>query len=154
MTECGPTQIRLPVTDQTFTAPKQDREAVAGRVQKFILQALPGKELEIVVRQRRTKRSDAQNRALWGLAYPTIAKHCGLSGAQEIDDLHEYFLGEHFGWDKKTILGKTKLYPKRRSSKLTKTEFSEFFAFIQRKAAEYGCYVQDPDGEWMLRGVP
>ena len=56
-------------------------------------------------------------------------------------------LGEHFGWETIEGLGKKRLRPLRRSSALTKAEFSEFVGYIQRRAAELGVYIPDPSDE-------
>ena len=40
-----------------------------------------------------------------------------------------------------------RMRPIRRSSKLSKTEFAGFIAFIQQRMAEHGIYVPDPEQE-------
>ena len=90
------------------------------------------------------KRSDQQNRYLWGVVYPAITAH--LEG-WESEDVHEYCLGEHFGWETVTGLGRKRLRPLRRSSKLSKMEFSDYIEFIQRRMADHGIVVPDPDPE-------
>jgi hypothetical protein len=57
--------------------------------------------------------------------------------------LHEYFLGEHFGWETLEGFGRKRLRPLKRSSKLSTAEFAAFVDFIQRKAAELGIYIPD-----------
>jgi hypothetical protein len=62
------------------------------------------------------------------------------------DDLHEYFLGEWGGWETISVMSRKRLVPIRRSSKLSTVEFSEFYAFIQQRAAEkVGIFIPDPD---------
>jgi hypothetical protein len=56
-------------------------------------------------------------------------------------------LGECFGWETVEGFGRKRLKPLKRSAKLTTLEFSDFVAFIQRKAAEFGVYVPDPEGD-------
>lgn len=136
------------------------------RLQNVIrfLQSLPlmnngrVKRWKITVSEYRAERSDAQNHALWGVAYPPLMAHAGLSGEKEKEELHELMCGEYWGWNKKTILGRTKARPKRTTTKdeagkrcvLSKMEFCDFYAFVQRKGAEYGCFVPDPDPEWFM----
>ena len=92
------------------------------------------------------RRSDSQNRYLWAAVYPAI-----LEGADEglrgwtAKDLHEYFLGEWGGWEELHGMGRTRLKPVHRSSKLNRTEFSDYLGFIQQKAAEMGIFVPDPE---------
>ena len=94
----------------------------------------------VTVGPYRRKRSDQQNRALWGIAYKILADATG----NDPDDLHEFFLGEHFGWEVRTVMGQQRRVPKRRSSGLTTGEFSDYYAFIQRRAAEDGNYGPEP----------
>jgi hypothetical protein len=80
------------------------------------------------------------------VCYPTILKEGGetLRG-WEADDLHEYFLISHFGSEIIEGFGAKRHKPLKRSSKLSTTEFMDFVAHIQRKAAELGVYIEDPN---------
>jgi hypothetical protein len=98
----------------------------------------------LVVESRAWKpqRSSQQNRYLHGVVYPTFL--AALPGWSR-DDVHEYLLGEHFGWEVIEGMGRKRMKPLRRSSRLSKTEFAEYVAFCQQKAAEHGLYVPDPE---------
>lgn len=128
----------------TFTIPPTDRAESIDRLAQFLTECLPGKQIRVEVGQYRKRRSDEQNRALWGVAYRTLSEETG----NDLNDLHEYFLGEYFGWELIDVLGQQRRRPMRRSSKLNTMEFSDFYAFIQRRAAEFGVYVPDP-GEFV-----
>lgn len=128
----------------TFTLPPTDRAESISRLAQFLNDCLPGKQVRVEVSQHRKRRSDEQNRALWGVAYRTLSEETG----NDLNDLHEYFLGEYFGWELIDVLGQQRRRPMRRSSKLDTAEFSDFYAFIQRRAAEFGVYVPDP-GEFV-----
>lgn len=107
------------------------------------LSALPRDHAwKITIGEWKRTRSNEQNAYLWGVVYPTILQH--LPG-WDADDLHEYFLGEWSGWEVLEGLGRKRLKPVRRSSKLSTTEFMDFVAFIQRTMAERGVYVPDPN---------
>lgn len=109
------------------------------------LSALPRDHAwKITIGEWKRTRSNEQNAYLWGVVYPTILQH--LPG-WDADDLHEYFLGEHFGWETLEGLGRKRLKPIRRSSKLSTVEFMDHVAFIQRAMAEKGIYVPDPNEE-------
>lgn len=127
---------------QTFRLPKTDRERIANNLRAFVLSALPGKELRVEVCEYRKRRSQDQNAALWGLAYKTLSDATG----NDPEDLHTFFLGEWGGWETIQVMGQVRRVPKRRSSKLTTVEFSEFYSFIQQRSAEtVGVFVPDPD---------
>ncbi len=129
---------------QTFTVPAEGRQAMAQRIAAFVQSALPGKALRVTVEVARKKRSDDQNRALWGVAYKALSDATGHDPA----DLHEFFLGECFGWEVIEVMGQRKRRPAKRSSKLTTAEFAEFYDFIQRRAAEAGFWVPSPGEEY------
>jgi hypothetical protein len=100
-----------------------------------------GKPYVLEITEQKQTRSLEQNAYLWGVVYPTIMDT--LQG-WEADDIHEFFLGEHFGWETMEGLGKKKLKPLKRSSRLSTKEFKEHWEFIQRFMAERGVYIPDP----------
>lgn len=140
---------------QTFRLPATNRERIADNLRAFVMSALPGKELRVEVCEYRKRRSDEQNNALWGIAYPALEKATG----QGVNDWHEYMLGECFGWVETTLFGKRKLKPARTTTtgysgepnKLTTVEFAAYFNFIQRRAMENGIYIPDPDPMYAQR---
>jgi hypothetical protein len=129
--------------EQTFIL-QRSVERNLTKLEAFI-SALPNScAWKITVSEWKRTRSNEQNAYLWGVVYPTILQH--LPG-WDADDLHEYFLGEHFGWETLEGLGRKRLKPIRRSSRLSTTEFSDHVDFIQRAMAEKGIYVPDPNEE-------
>src|SRR5574343_441460 len=122
------------------------RDSAIERIVAFLGRLPMAKAWRVEVTEQKRTRTQQQNRYLWGVAYPAI-----LSGGGEAlagwtaEDLHEYFLGEHFGWETIEGFGRKRHKPLRRSSRLTTVEFSDFVGFIQRKAAELGIYVPDPE---------
>ena len=92
-------------------------------------------------------RSIQQNRYLWGCVYEIILKESGLGDDGWTNkDLHNYFLGEHFGWIKIEGFGMTKVKPVHTSSTLTKMEFVDYVSFVQQRVAErYGIVIPDPE---------
>jgi hypothetical protein len=122
--------------------PDQTREAVKRNLDAH-LQTLDTKHAYLVEIKRWSKRrSDRQNRYLWGLVYPTFTD--ALDG-WDSEDVHEYLLGEHFGWETLEGFGRRRMRPIRRSSRLNKLEFAEYVDFCIRKAAEHGLIVPEPD---------
>ncbi len=108
------------------------RQVAIGRTKVTVAQALP-------------RRSDQQNRYLFGVVYPAILKH--LEGWDK-EDVHDFCLGSWSGWERLEGLGRVRLRPLRRSSKLSKLEFVDFLSHIQRTMAEKGIYIPDP-GEFI-----
>ena len=124
------------MTEQVFILPTGKPALLA------FLEKLPMvRKWKVTVCLYQKRRSDQQNRYLWGVAYKVLQEATG----QPAQDWHDYFLGEHFGWEKYDMFGKQKLRPLRRSSKLTTMEFMDFVAFIQQRAAENGLYIPDPN---------
>ena len=98
------------------------------------------------------KKSDPQNKALWGLAYKILKAETG----EGVNLWHEYILGEHFGWREIRLFGKRKIVPARttttdydgKESPLSTIEFADYFEFIQCRAATNGIHIPDPDPFW------
>lgn len=122
--------------------PKMRSALATQRTQQVIAALSADKAWDIEIDEYKPTRSEAQNRYLWGVCYAELAKH--LPG-WDADDIHEYMLGEHFGWETIEGMGRKRLRPLRRSSALNKQEFSDFVAFIQRKAAEHGVFIPDAE---------
>jgi hypothetical protein len=100
-------------------------------------------KLKAIIRRRR--RSTDQNALLWAL-YDDVLERGGesLAGWTK-EDLHEFALGEYFGWERHEAFGRVRLKPVRRSSRLTKTEFADFVEAFVRKMAEHGIVLDLPD---------
>lgn len=96
---------------------------------------------------KRSRRSNDQNALLWALYDDVIRKGGETLGGWTKDDLHEWALGEHFGWDEHKAFGRTRLKPKRRSSTLTKQEFTDFLDWFVRRMAEFGIVLELPGEE-------
>lgn len=120
----------------------QGRANVVERFAKVLCALDSEKTWEVAVTEKKRRRSEQQNRYLWGVVYKTLCEHLEGWDAQ---DVHEYFLGEHFGWEVLEGLGRKRMKPIRRSSRLNKMEFADYIAFIQRKAAELGVFIPDPE---------
>ena len=99
---------------------------------------------EITIKPKKSTRSLEQNAYLWGVCYQIILDAGQLEGWRK-EDLHEYFLGEHFGWEHLEGFGRKRLRPLNRSSTLSKMQFVEFVDFIHQKMAEIGIVIPDPE---------
>lgn len=129
---------------QEFYIPATDARLVVVQRIGRVLENLPMLRWRVEVSEAKPVRSNNQNRYLWGVVYPTIIQAGRLDG-WEAQDIHEYLLGECFGWETVEAFGRKRQRPIRRSSKLSKLEFIDFTRFIQNRMAEHGIYVPDPN---------
>lgn len=122
------------------------REAEAAMIRLF-LDLSPDSSWRITVEELRTRRSTAQNAFLWGVVYPTILEEGGESlRGWQASDLHEFFLGEMWGWERLEGFGRARMRPVRRSSVMTKMEFSDYISFIEQRALDMGIVIPEPSG--------
>lgn len=140
---------------QTFILHANDpgRGRVLQNALAFIA-ALPEKQpWELTIKRHVRARSEKQRRALFGAAYKAMMDFMGLQGSREKEQLHWFMCGEYFGWQK-TPFGSRK--PVRTTTKdehgrddeISVDEALNFYAFLQRRGIEVGCYVPDPDPFW------
>jgi len=94
---------------------------------------------------KKSRRTNDQNALLWSLYDDVLRKGGETLGGWTKDDLHEWALGEYWGWDECKAFGRTRLKPKRRSSRLAKLEFADFVDWFVRKMAEHGIVLELPD---------
>lgn len=94
---------------------------------------------------RRSRRTSPQNALLWSLYDEALEQGGETLGGWTKDDIHEYMLGEFFGWDVCEAFGRKRMKPKKRSSRLTKTQFSEYIAFVVQRFAEHGVVLDLPE---------
>lgn len=123
------------------------REGVIGRIQRLLASLPLDKAWRVEIAEHKPQRSTQQNRYLFGVCYPRLLK---VLPGWEASDVHDFMLGEHFGWETIEGLGKKRLRPLRRSSRLNKQEFSDFVAYIQRRAADLGVFIPDADPDYWL----
>jgi hypothetical protein len=135
---------------QSIRIPKAGpfRDAVAQRIVRYLSLLPADKEWKVTVDEYKKERSEPQNNSLFGVAYKAIREATG----NDKDTLHNYFCGEYFGWV--PVLDRPGTKPRRTTTTdedgkrnvLTTTEFMDFYAFVQQKAAEVcGVYVPDPN---------
>lgn len=90
------------------------------------------------------RRSSQQNRLLWSLYGDIIERGGEAMAGWKADDLHEFFLIDHFGSETHEMFGRKRLKPLRRSSRLSKVEFGEFVDHIVQFMAERGVVLELP----------
>lgn len=103
------------------------------------------KAWQVTIEEFRRPRSGQQNKFLWAVMYPTILEAGGeMLKGWTADDLHEYFLGEVYGWEVVEGFGRKRMRPVRRSSRLTKTEFTDYLEAISARCSELGIVIPEP----------
>lgn len=136
----------------TLNANGPERDNVLANMHALVDRLPAKKSWRIEIKEARKERTDDQNRALFGCAYPAIKAVTG----DDIDDLHESFCGKFFGWVDREVMGEVKRRPFRTTTTdeqgerdvLPTTVFAEFYNTVQRIAAEVGIDVPDPDPFW------
>ena len=146
----NPNFISIPMTRKTFILPgDKTRSRILTYLFQFLSELNDNVAWRIEICRYRKRRTDNQNRCLWGLAYSVLLNETG----QEPEDWHEYFCGEFFGWEEKTIFGRKYSKPIRTTTtdedgkrNVISTElFSQFYGFIQYRCAQNGILIPDPD---------
>ena len=127
--------------EQVILIPAKSNDAAVKRAVSVVGSLSREKGWELTIKEYRPRRSDQQNKYLWGVCYAELMK---VLPGWSSEDVHDYMLGSHFGWETIEGFGKKRIKPLRRSSVLNKQEFSDFVAFIQQKAAEHGVFIPDP----------
>jgi hypothetical protein len=125
--------------------PGTTAEQIALAVVRMIPGVPQGKPIAVTVEEWKKPRTNQQNAFLWGVVYPSILEGGGeqLRGYNR-DDIHEFMLGEWGGWETLEGLGRKRLRPLRRSSRLTKEEFTEYLDFITMKCSQLGIHIDEP----------
>jgi len=115
-------------------------------------QSLP---LEGEVKPWKKRRSNEQNRLLFGIYYPPIAEAMGYT----VDDIHEFMCGTHFGWVDARV-PKTPRNPEGFESKpfrrtttdengkrnvLSAADFGKFLETVERIAAKAGVFISSEE---------
>jgi hypothetical protein len=121
------------------------RQRAIDRLLTIVMNLPRGKMYLVTIEEKRRGRSLEQNAYLWGVCYPTILE----AGKEELrgweaEELHEFFLGECYGWKRLRLGGESAYIPRRRSSRLSVGEFKDYIDFVQRRAAGFGIVIPDP----------
>ena len=92
-------------------------------------------------------RTLSQNSLIWAI-YDEIIDKCPEVAGFTNEELHEFFLMHHFGEEHKTLFGRPCVRPVRRSSRLSKQDFSDFVESILAFMAVRGVVIKMPGTDW------
>ena len=100
------------------------------------VRSFAGKHVEIILRKRKTKRSNQANRYYFGVVVKLFAEHCGY----EPDEMHEALAMRFLRIEDCPITGAPR---RKRTPETDSTEFAEYVDRCIRLAAEHGCVIPD-----------
>jgi len=123
----------------------QMRAASVARAVRMLANLPAGKQYVVEIKEKKPRRSNDQNALLWALYTQIIERGGEAMAGWTKEDLHEFFLGNHFGWQKLEGLGRPRMKPLRRSAGLNKQEFSDYVESIIRFMADKGVALDTPD---------
>jgi hypothetical protein len=133
--------------NQSFVLPKVTpcQPRYIDRISTVIKSLDAQKAWKVEITEVKRVRTDPQNKFLWAM-YSDILRLGGedMAGWSR-NDLHDFFLMDHFGTETYEVFGRKRVRAVRRSSRLNKQEFSDYIAHIQQFMAERGVYLASPN---------
>jgi hypothetical protein len=109
------------------------------RPSRYLIQIsrLENQRIELILRKEKKERSNQQNSAYWGIIVEILSDHLGYSREEVHDALRTKFLSR--------VDEKTGLTVIRSTTALSTVEFMDYYAQIQRWAAEFlQVYIPSP----------
>lgn len=145
-----------------FVLPRGDRK----RALPLATEVLAGLDelvaWNVTIEPVKHERSASQNAYLWAVPNKMISDATGY----EVEEVHEYLCGQHFGWKDKRVpktprnpsgvesvpIRTTTTDERGKRNVLTTTQFSDYVDFVQRFAAKkLGLVIPDPDPAYLQR---
>ena len=119
-------------------------------VQRLVPTEFIGVDLSIEIKKHEDTRSSAQNRWLWGVAYPSIIYWMknvnGITLTKDEVHAHNMTVVQGFIYESREIMGEEVLVlTTPSSSSWTKKQFSQAKEKLQDYYSEKGLYLKDPD---------
>lgn len=135
--------------DFVLHAGDANRDNVKANLHTFIDRLRDDVSWEFRIQRHVKRRTDDQNHALFGVAYPPLIEATGFTK----DELHEAFCKRHFGTVEREIFGQLRTVPFRtttrdehgKADKISAEEFARFYDMVQQVGAEAGIFVPSPD---------
>lgn len=138
---------------QTFAATKSPAGLkIAGRslFDRFVSSLGDGEQVTLTIAPLKEKRSNQQNRMLWGTVYDQLIEGISIEAgydrherAQAKELIHEGLCGKYGGYETCKVTGQQ--VRKFRTAKATKQQFTDYIEWVARFAAqEYGVVIALP----------
>lgn len=128
------------------------RATILQNVLSFLAQLPEGKSWAVSIEKATRERTGKQNRSIFGPAYKALMEFSGLEGDADKKELHRFMCGEFFGWREHALgrkpLRTTTTNDQGKRDVIDTDTALRFYAFLQRRGAEVGCYVPEPDPFW------
>lgn len=139
----------------TLNANGPERSQVLANAHAFIDRLPLRKSWVVEVKEYRKVRSNEQNAALFGVAYPILTDATGYTP----DELHEAFCRRFFGSVDRDVMGQTVSRARRTTTTneqgerdvMPAADFARFYDMVQMIGAEAGVDVPSPDPMWNQR---
>lgn len=138
--------------ERPIVMPVESQERRAERIQRiaaFLARLDGGKPWELLVKPWTKPRTGRQNNAMWGPIYGPFSQYTGYTEPE----LHELMCRAYFGEVEDEALGMRRIKPRRTTTTnelgerdvLPRDKMADFISFVMQKAAEIGCYIEDPN---------
>jgi hypothetical protein len=138
--------------EQTIIMPVESPLRHAERLERiaaYLVRLDATKPWQLIVGPWKKERTLRQNNAMFGVAYKTLGDFMGHTEVE----LHDVMLRLYFGEVHSEVMGVRTVKPKRTTTTnedgerdvLSRDDMSRFYNFIVQKAAEAGCYIEDPN---------
>lgn len=146
--------------EQTIIMPVESPERHAERLERiaaYLARLDASKPWQLIVGPWKKERTQRQNNAMFGVAYKTLGDFMGHTEVE----LHDVMLRLYFGEVHYEVMGVRTVKPKRTTTTneagerdvLSRDDMSRFYNFIVQKAAEIGCYIEDPNPQLRTRAA-
>lgn len=138
--------------EQTIVIPVESPQRHAERLERiaaYFARLDASKPWQLIVGPWKKERTLRQNNAMFGVAYRTLSDFTGFTETE----LHDLMCKAYFGEVEYELMGVAGAKPRRTTTKneegerdvLSREDMSRFYNFIVQKAAEIGCYIEDPN---------
>jgi hypothetical protein len=130
--------------------PDKSRATVLANAHAFLDRLPDTVAWEVFVRKHVKKRSTKQRKALFAAAYGALMEFSGLEGNEDKKELHRFMCGEFYGtkvdaFGRQVPVRTTTRDENGNEDEQTVEEAMRFYEFLQRRGADIGCWVPDPD---------